>query len=131
VVGAPGRSVVVGIDVDDLAGCGVEEDRGDVVAPAQWPASSNVACGHGQWVKSLRWQVREESRRLVALAHLMGLAETGNQAKYGREAADDQAHERRCRVASLAVEECEAEDRGGDHDHDEYSQQAGNDHSSR
>jgi len=62
-----------------------------------------------------RWDITaaataEESRLFGLLARLVGLAETEDQAQYGRGAADGQAHECRCGVTSLAVEECEAED---------------------
>ena len=67
----------------------------------------------------------------MVLARLVGLAETEDQAKYSRGAADGQAHECRCGGTFLAAEECEAEDRGDDHGHHEHSQEASNDHRSR
>ena len=65
------------------------------------------------------------------LARLVSRAETEDQAKYGRGAADGQAHQCRGGGTSLAVEKCEAEDRGGDHAYHKDSQEASNDHSSR
>ena len=64
-------------------------------------------------------------------ARLVSLAETEDQPKYGRGAADGQAHQCRGGGTSLAVEKCEAEDRGDDHAHHKHSQEASNDHSSR
>ena len=64
-------------------------------------------------------------------ACLVSLAKTEDQAKYGRGAADGQAHQCRGGGTSLAVEKCEAEDRGDHHAHHKHSQEVSNDHSGR
>jgi len=85
---------------------------------------------NGQRVPNESGQLSFVERRPLCI-RLVGLAETEDQAKYGRDAADGQAHKCRCGGTFLAVEECEAEDRGDDQGHHEHSQEASNDHRSR